>query len=68
MPILIKKRNGPAQKDLCKVISACPKTALQYQDDENKPLGGKIIVIADKCDLCGARVDARCSKAIEILV
>jgi ferredoxin len=66
MTAMINKRKCPAQQDLCQAIPACPNGAILYQADENEPLGGKILVDAEKCNNCGACVKACCGNAIEI--
>jgi len=62
----INKRKCPAQNDLCQAIPACPSQAISYQADENEPLGGKILVDSEKCNDCGACVQACCGQAMEI--
>lgn len=66
MTAVIIKRKCPAQNELCKAIHACPSQAISYQVDENEPLGGKILVNSEKCNDCGACVEACCSQAIEM--
>ena len=68
MKPVINKRKCPAQKDVCKVIAACPPHAISYVEDENEPLGGKIIIDEALCDDCGVCVTECCGKAIEIIV
>jgi ferredoxin len=50
------------------VIKACPTHAISYVDDVSEPLGGKIIIDKDLCDLCGICVAECCRKAIEIML
>ena len=50
---VINKRKCPAQKDVCKVITACPTHSISYIEDANEPLGGKIIIDEASCNLCG---------------
>lgn len=66
MTAVVIKRKCPAQDDLCKAIPACRTQAISYQADENEPLGGKILVDPEKCDDCGACVQACCGQAMEI--
>lgn len=66
MTAVVIKKKCPAQNELCKAIPACPTGALTYQADENEPLGGKILVDAEKCDDCGACIQACCGQAMEI--
>jgi ferredoxin len=66
MTAVVNKRKCPAQKKLCQAIPACPNGAIHYQEDENAPLGGVILIDADKCSDCGACVEACCGSAIQI--
>ena len=64
-PHLIARR-CPAQKDLCKAIEACATGAIYYVEDQQEPLGGKILFDYDRCDGCGLCVPACCGQAIEM--
>ncbi len=66
MTAVVIIRKCPAQDELCKAIPACPTQAISYQADENEPMGGKILVDPEKCDDCGACVQACCGQAMEI--
>jgi Fe-S-cluster-containing hydrogenase component 2 len=66
MTAVVLKRKCPAQNDLCQAIPACPNDAIYYLADENEPLGGKILVDSEKCNDCGACVQACCGQAMEI--
>jgi Pyruvate/2-oxoacid:ferredoxin oxidoreductase delta subunit len=57
----------PAQRDLCKAIPACTAGAIYYVEDENEPLGGKILFDDTRCDGCGDCVEACCGHAIEMV-
>ena len=65
-PQLITRR-CPAQQAMCKAIPACATDAIYYIEDENEPLGGKILFDYDKCTGCGLCVDACCGHAIEMV-
>jgi ferredoxin len=60
----ISKRKCPAQDKLCQAIPACPTGAISYEDDENEPLGGKIVIDYSLCNDCGACIAACCGQAI----
>lgn len=64
-PQLIKRR-CPAQKELCKAIQACETGAIYYVQDDQEPLGGKILFDYAKCDECGRCATECCGKAIEM--
>ncbi len=61
----INKRKCPAQNEICKAIPACPTGAITYVEDEQEPLGGKILIDAALCNDCGACIDACCGQAID---
>jgi ferredoxin len=63
----VDKRKCPAQNELCKAIPACPTGAISYVEDENEPLGGKIVIDETLCNDCGLCVDACCGQAIEMV-
>ena len=67
MKPVINKNKCPAQKEMCKVIQACPEGALNYIADENEPLGGKIVVDEALCSECGLCVEECCGHAIEMV-
>ena len=57
----------PVQRDLCKAIKACATGAIYHVEDENEPLGGKILFDYGKCDTCGLCVTECCGHAIEMV-
>jgi Pyruvate/2-oxoacid:ferredoxin oxidoreductase delta subunit len=63
----INKRKCPAQKDVCKVIAACPPHAIRYVEDVNEPLGGEIVIDEGLCDACGICVTECCGDAIDMI-
>jgi Pyruvate/2-oxoacid:ferredoxin oxidoreductase delta subunit len=67
MKPVINKRKCPAQKEMCRVISACPEQAIAYVEDENEPLGGKIVVDEALCSGCRLCVEECCGHAIEMV-
>lgn len=66
MKPIINKRKCPAQNEMCKAIPACPEGAISYVEDENEPLGGKILIDEAKCTECGICVEECCGSAIEM--
>lgn len=62
----LNKRKCPAQKALCQPILACPMGAISYVEDEQEPLGGKILFDEAQCNGCGHCVTACCGQAIEM--
>jgi len=67
MKPVINKRKCPAQKEMCKAITACPTEAISYVADENEPLGGKIIIDESLCTECGLCAEECCGHAIEMV-
>ena len=67
MKPIINKKKCPAQKEMCQAIQACRDGALKYIEDDNEPLGGKIIVDEALCRECGLCVEACCGQAIEMM-
>jgi ferredoxin len=64
-PYLIEKK-CPAVKEMCKAIAACSREAIRYLEDEDAPLGGRIVFDHEKCDGCGLCVTACCGNAVEL--
>ena len=64
-PYVIKERCA-AQPSICPPIKACPKEAVIYVEDENEPIGGRIVFDYNKCDGCGACVAICCGNCIEM--
>ncbi len=63
---LIDTRKCAAQQEICRPIEVCPERALVYVQDEEAPLGGRIIADVDKCTGCGLCVPECCGAAIEM--
>lgn len=51
---------------ICTAIKACPQNAISYIENEDLPLGGKIIFDYEKCQECGICADVCCGQAIEM--
>jgi ferredoxin len=51
---------------MCKAIPACPNGAISYVEDEEEPLGGRIVFDQSKCKGCGKCAEECCGKAIEM--
>jgi flavoprotein len=64
-PYLIVNR-CPALEDMCLAILACPRGAIEYVQDEDEPLGGRIAFLLEKCDECGKCAEECCGQAIEL--
>lgn len=64
-PVLITRR-CPVQPQMCKAIPACPNAAISYVEDEEEPLGGRIVFDQSKCKGCGKCAEECCGKAIEM--
>lgn len=65
-PRLIDRR-CPAQRDLCLAIKACTTGAIQYEEDQAVPLGGRILFDHERCQQCGECAKACCGHAIEMV-
>lgn len=66
MKPVINKRRCAAQQAICTVIPACPVEAIVYVEDENEPLGGRIVIDASLCNECGVCAAVCCGNAIEM--
>jgi Pyruvate/2-oxoacid:ferredoxin oxidoreductase delta subunit len=66
MPPIVNRRKCPAQKELCKVIAACPTAAISYVEDDKERLGGKIVIDDVLCNDCGICVQECCGQTIEM--
>ena len=64
-PVLLKYKCA-AQKEICTAIKACLAGAIVYVDDEDEPLGGKIVFDLDRCNGCGKCAEVCCGDAIEM--
>ena len=62
-PVLLKKKCY-VQKEICTAIKACPNQAIGYVEDEDEPLGGKIVFDMNRCDGCGGCAKECCGDAI----
>ncbi len=62
----LDKRKCPAQNKICKAMPACPNGAIGYVEDEQEPLGGRIVFDYDLCDGCGQCAAECCGDAIEM--
>lgn len=66
MKPVLNERKCPAQGQICPAIPACPEGAILYVEDPDAPLGGRIVFDDERCNGCGACVDACCGAAIEL--
>ncbi len=63
-PVIHKERCA-AQPQICPPLKACPVRAIAYQEDDDEPLGGRIVIDLDTCDGCGRCVTICCGSCIE---
>lgn len=66
MKPVINKRRCSAQKDICTALKVCSPGAIQYVEDEEEPLGGRIVIDYGVCDECGLCATACCGQAIDM--
>jgi Pyruvate/2-oxoacid:ferredoxin oxidoreductase delta subunit len=66
MKPVIDKRRCPALEAVCLAIPACPTGAIAYVEDDDEPLGGRIVIDYTLCDECGTCADECCGEAIEM--
>jgi Pyruvate/2-oxoacid:ferredoxin oxidoreductase delta subunit len=66
MKPVLDERKCPAQGQICLAIPACPEGAIQYVIDDAAKLGGRIVFDEERCNGCGACVEACCGAAIEL--
>jgi Pyruvate/2-oxoacid:ferredoxin oxidoreductase delta subunit len=66
MKPVINKRRCSAQKDICTALKVCSQGAMQYVEDEEEPLGGRIVIDYGLCDECGLCAAACCGQAIDM--
>lgn len=66
MKPVINKRRCSAQKDVCTAIQGCAPGAIQYIEDEEEPLGGRIVIDYELCDECGLCATVCCGQAIDM--
>ncbi len=66
MKAYLDERKCAAQPEICRPIEVCPQSALVYVQDEEAPLGGRIILDNDKCDGCGLCIAECCGTALEL--
>jgi Pyruvate/2-oxoacid:ferredoxin oxidoreductase delta subunit len=63
----LMSRRCPVQRDLCTAIKVCTTGAIYYLEDENEPLGGRILFDYEKCNECGRCAVECCGHAIEMV-
>lgn len=64
-PSIIKQK-CPAQSMICTAIKNCSKGAISYFEDEDEPLGGRIVFDYELCEGCGTCAEVCCGSAIEM--
>lgn len=55
-----------AQSMICTAIKNCKTGAVAYIEDEDEPLGGKIVFDYNLCTGCGTCKEVCCGSAIEM--
>jgi Pyruvate/2-oxoacid:ferredoxin oxidoreductase delta subunit len=66
MKPVIYKRRCSALESVCLAIPACPNGAIAYVEDDEEPLGGRIVIDYTLCDECGTCADECCGEAIKM--
>ena len=66
MKPVIDKRRCSAQRDICTAIRVCAAGAIAYLEDEQEPLGGRIVIDYALCNDCGLCAAECCGHAIEM--
>jgi Pyruvate/2-oxoacid:ferredoxin oxidoreductase delta subunit len=66
MKPVIDKRRCSALEAVCLVIPACPNGAIVYVEDNDEPLGGRIVIDYTLCDACGTYAVECCGEAIQM--
>jgi Pyruvate/2-oxoacid:ferredoxin oxidoreductase delta subunit len=66
MKPVIEKRRCSALEAVCLAIPACPTGAITYVEDDNEPLGGRIVIDYTLCDECGICAVECCGEAIRM--
>jgi Pyruvate/2-oxoacid:ferredoxin oxidoreductase delta subunit len=63
---VIDKRRCSALEAVCLAIPACPIGAIAYVEDDDEPLGGRIVIDYTLCDECGTCAHECCGEAIQM--
>ena len=66
MKPVIDKRRCSALEAVCLAIPACPNGAIAYVEDDDEPLGGRIVIDYKLCDECGTCAVECCGEAIQM--
>ena len=62
----IDKVRCAAEPRICPPIKECPEQAITYMEDEDEPVGGRIVVDDEKCAGYGLCVSICCGHCIEM--
>ena len=62
----IDKARCAAEPKICPPIKECPAQAVSYVEDEDEPIGGRIVIDAELCTGCGLCVNICCGHCIEM--
>lgn len=64
-PFILKERCA-AQPEICPPMKKCHVQAFSFIEDEDEPIGGKIVIDKEKCTGCGECVAICCGSCIEM--
>lgn len=62
----INKARCAADPRICPPLANCPEKAFSYIEDENEPVGGRMVIDPEKCTGCGQCVGDCCGSCIEL--
>lgn len=63
----INEKKCYVNPQICTAIKGCDQNAISYIEDDEEPLGGKIIFDYEKCNECGNCAKVCCGDAIDIM-
>jgi len=66
MKAYIDKHKCYSDNRLCKPLTDCPAKAISWIEDDDEPLGSRIVVDEDKCTGCGSCLPLCCGDCIEL--
>jgi len=66
MKAYIDPQKCPADHRICKPLEECPEQAISWVEDDDVPLGERMMVDEDKCTGCGECIPLCCGFCIEL--
>ncbi len=66
MKPFLEKGKCMVQPDYCPVIKACEQKAVSFVEDDDEPLGGRILFDLGKCIGCGTCATTCCGEAVTL--